>query len=381
MSERFYPERLGTRTNPDWIFLAVLVLLAGVGVSVLFSSSYFRAEFQFGDPFFFLKRRVIYLIIGLGLFLIAARIPTGFLRKWVPAFLALAFVLMLLTFVPGIRVDTMGAHRWIAVLGMSFQPSELVKPVIILYLAHMLARKRDDFDEPTRAVLPPFLMLLLFTGLIYLQNDFSTAIFVFVVGAALFFFAGLRLRYFIGLGAMTLPLAAILLLTREHRVERLIAFLDPARDPLGSGFHVRISRSALASGGLWGRGIGESSYKLGILPESNSDFIFAVLGEELGFIGVTLVVALFVLFACRGLRIAASASDRFSSYLAFGITVSIVLQAMVNMAVVSGLVPATGIPLPFFSAGGSSMIMTMAMCGLLVNVSRKRALEETDDGR
>ena len=380
MSERFRPERLGNPSTPDWGMLSILVLLAGAGIALLFSSSYFRADLQFGDPLFFLKRRTLYLFLGLGLAALAARISLRFVRRGLPVLIGVALLLMLLTFVPGIRVDTMGAHRWIQAFGMSFQPSELVKPVVIIYLAHMLEKKREQFDDPARAILPPFLVLLVFSGLIYLQNDFSTAIFVFVMGVVMFFVGGLRLRYFLGLGLMTLPMAGMLLLTREHRVERLIAFLDPARDPLGSGFHLRVSRSALASGGLWGQGVGESSYKLGILPESNSDFIFAVVGEELGFLGVSLVVGLFALFALKGYSIARRSQGRFEYYLAFGLTTSIVLQALVNMAVVSGLVPATGIPLPFFSAGGSSMIMTMAMCGLLLNVSRRSRIGEAEGG-
>ena len=191
-----------------------------------------------------------------------------------------------------------------------------------------------------------------------------------VVAFIMFFVAGIRLLYVILAGSVLLPLSVILLLTKEHRVQRIISFLNPQVDPIGAGYQIMTARAALIRGGIWGTGPGLSFKKMGGLPEGHSDFVFAVLGEETGFIGVIFVLTIFIAFAVRGYMIAAGCRDRYSFYLAFGLTTAVIAQALFNIAVVSGLVPATGIPLPFFSTGGSSIVVTLMMCGILVNLSR-----------
>ncbi len=370
MMERFAAERITSR-HTDLVFLAVLVLLLGTGTAMLFSSSYFRAENLFSDPFYFFRRQSFWVVLGAVAAIIATRISLDLVQRWVPVLLFTTLGLMVLTFVPGIGVRFLGARRWVFLFGYSFQPSELVKLTLIVYLAFILSRKQAQIDDPVNALLPPVIVVGLFVALIYLQNDFSSAVFVMVVSMAMFFIAGVPIRYFLSLGAMLAPLSVLMLLTREHRVLRVMAFLEPGRDPSGAGYQVLTSRAALVSGGLWGAGVGGSVRKLGRLPEAHSDFVFAVIAEELGFVGVFLVVALFGMLAWRGYRIAFRSRDRFHSFLAFGLTSSIFLQALLNMAVVSGMVPATGVPLPFFSSGGSSVFVTLVMCGLLLNVSRR----------
>ncbi|TVQ39988.1 MAG: putative lipid II flippase FtsW [Spirochaetaceae bacterium] len=360
----------------DLTLLSLLLVLVGVGTTMLFSSSYFRAENLFADPLHFLRRQSVWVVLGAVAAFAAARVSLDRLQRWTPLMISLTFGLMILTFVPGIGVRFLGARRWIFVFGYSFQPSELVKLTLIVYLAHILSRKHEQIDDPVNALLPPVIMVALFVVLIYLQNDFSSAGFVIVVAMAMFFVAGVPIRYFFSLGAMVMPLSLLLLLTREHRVNRVLAFIDPARDPAGAGYQVLISRAALVHGGMWGSGIGGSVRKLGRLPEAHSDFVFAVIAEELGFIGVAAIVALFALLAYRGYRIAYRCDNRFCSLLAFGLTSSIFLQALLNMAVVSGMVPATGVPLPFFSSGGSSAFVTLIMCGLLLNISRRNGQGE-----
>ena len=266
----------------------------------------------------------------------------------------------------------MGANRWIIVGGISFQPSELAKLTLVLYLSYILAKKFGDLDDVINSLVPPLLVVGTFTALIYFQNDFSTALFVLLLSLLLFFVAGVKLRYFSLLVLTLLPLASILVLTKEHRVERLIAFLDPSSDPVGTGYQVIAAQSALGSGNFWGAGFGEGTEKLGGLPEAHSDFIFAVFAEEAGFIGVMFIIVLFLAFAVRGYAVAFryEREDTFSFLLAFGLTGCIVFRALVNMAVVSGMLPATGLPLPFFSHGGSSMVIALLMSGLLVNLSR-----------
>ncbi|TVR92385.1 MAG: putative lipid II flippase FtsW [Spirochaetaceae bacterium] len=364
------------RRPVDSFLLATLVLLVGMGLSVLFSASYFRADRLFGEPTYFLRRQIVWLVLGmLGAFT-ATRVSLEALRKVIPLLLVPTLAFMLLSFVPRVGVQVLGARRWIVLFGYSFQPSELVKLSLILYLSHILSRKREQFNDPINAILPPVLVAGFFVALIYAQNDFSTAFFVLLVTLLMFFVSGFPLRYFLSMTIMSAPIATILLLSREHRVRRVLAFVDPGRDPAGTGYQILASQGALADGGLWGVGIGRSVRKLGGLPEAHSDFVFAVLGEEFGYIGVVVVLGLFAVFAYRGFSLAFRLEDSFRSFLAFGLTAGIALQAALNMAVVVGMVPATGIPLPFFSSGGSSIVVSLVMAGLLLNLSRDASVSE-----
>jgi cell division protein FtsW len=373
MTDRFTLERIPQRS--DSVLAALLFLIVGVGLSALFSASYNWADQVFGDPFRLVRRQIFWVGLGGVAALIIYRIPLRVFRALLPVGLIAAVVLMLLTFVPGLSEEYFGARRWIFLFGTSFQPSEFVKLVLVFYLAHILSRKRDQLGDTFNTVIPPFIVVLAFVGLIYVQNDFSTAVFVLSISLLVFFVAGVRFRFFVGLGLTATPLALILLLTREHRVLRILAFIDPELDRFGSGYQVLAAQRGLAAGGVFGRGIGESIQKYGALPEPHSDFVFAVLGEELGLIGIAVVIALFLVFAFKGYQLAVRSRDGFRSLLAFGITSLILFQALLNMAVVSGLVPATGIPLPFFSHGGTAMFMSLIMAGLLLNVAR----EERDD--
>lgn len=373
MSHSFSAERVDVDRGVDRILLSSIVLLLGVGLAVLFSSSFFRSELLFADPFRFLSGQLLWVVVGCVVGALVSTIPLERTQRFIPHALGISLVLMILTFVPGFGTSIHGARRWIFLFGRSFQPSELVKVVLVFYLAYLLARKHEIMDDPVNALLPPFLVLALFSALIYLQNDFSTSVFVMLLGLIMFFVAGAPIRYFLGLLLTVGPLGVILLLSREHRVNRLLAYIEPALDPAGSGYQVLAAERALIAGGLWGQGIGMGTQKFGSLPEVHSDFIFAVVAEELGFVGVLAVIGLFAVFAWRGYLIAANASDRFRSYLAFGLTTLILGQALLNIAVVGGAVPATGLPLPFFSSGGSAMLMTLIACGLLMNVSRHSA--------
>ncbi len=369
MSERFALER--TPQRRDAAMMIVLVLLVGLGLSALFSASYNWAEQIYGDPFRLIRRQAILVLLGSFVAFLAYTVPLNVIRSIVPAMVVGALALMALTFVPGLGEEYLGGRRWFLLFGSSFQPSELVKVILVIYLAHMLDRKRDRLDDTMNTVLPPLIVVALFGALIYLQNDFSTSVFVVLVSLLVLFVARVRLRFFFGLGMIATPLAVILLLTREHRVLRILAFIDPNLDRFGSGYQVLAAQRALEQGGLWGRGIGQGLQKFGSLPEPHSDFVFAVLGEELGYLGVVVVLGLFIAFAVKGYGLAFTATSMFRSLLAFGLTSVIVLQALLNMAVVCGLVPATGIPLPFFSHGGSAILMTLLMCGLLLNVARE----------
>lgn len=379
MSSIFAAERI-ERTSGDFVLLASLFALLGTGLAMLFSASFYWAQSLVQDPFYFIRKQIVWVAIGLVLGAVAARVPLSFIKKMMPWILLATLLGMLLTFVPGLGAKYLGARRWVFLFGVSFQPSEVVKVTLVLYLAYILERKRENLDDTVNSLLPPFIVTVLFAGLVYLQNDYSTSVFVLFVAALMFFVARVKLRYFIAILVIVVPLAVLLLLTREHRVARLIAFIAPEIDPAGIGYQVLASQHALADGGLWGQGIGEGVRKLGSLPEVHSDFVFAVVGEELGLVGVVLVLAMFLFFGYRGYLAAFRARGLFNSLVAFGLTSMVLLQALLNMSVVAGLVPATGIPLPFFSAGGSSILMTMIACGLLFNVSRESRDEEDARG-
>jgi cell division protein FtsW len=369
MNGRFVVER-PEKKSADMVFLGLLLLLAGAGLAAVFSSSFYYAEKLTGDSRFFFKKHLWQLCLGGALAYIASRVSVGFMRKFTPVLLLLSFLLLCLTFVPGIGTELQGTRRWFLIFGQSFQPSELAKLSLIMYLAHLFTKNEERMGDFFNSILPPLLIIAAFAGLVYLQNDFSTAVFVLFISLVMFFVAGIRFLYFILVGSITIPLSVILLLTKEHRVERIISFLNPQIDPVGAGYQVMAARAALIRGGIWGKGLGLGAKKLGGLPEAHSDFVFAVLGEETGFIGVIFVLTVFIAFAVRGYMIAVGRNDRYSFMLAFGLTTALATQALFNIAVVSGLVPATGIPLPFFSTGGSSIVVTLVMCGILLNLSR-----------
>ncbi|KGE73510.1 putative lipid II flippase FtsW [Spirochaeta lutea] len=370
MGQRFRLEKLDKKPHNLLLVISTVAIL-GTGLAMLLSSSFYRGMILFQDPFRFFKNQVVFAGVGLGLAYGISRIPVDFIRKSVPFLLVGSYLSLLLVFVPGIGLTLMGATRWLNLGFTSIQPSEFVKITMVLYLAFILSKKQDQLNDLGNTLLPPFLAAAGFVFLVVIQNDFSSAIFMAVMAMLMFFIAGVRMMYFTALVTITLPLGLLALLTEEYRVQRIITFIAPHRDPTGAGFQVLSSQQALASGGFWGRGIGQGVRKLGNLPEAYSDFVFAVVGEEAGFIGVLGVVVLFAVFAVAGYRIAMSRGVSFTGFAAFGLTSLILFQSLTNFAVVVGLIPATGIPLPFFSSGGSSLLSTLIIVGLLGAFSRQ----------
>jgi cell division protein FtsW len=335
---------------------------------------------------YFISRQLILGGAGLVLFFIAARVNLEIVRKLIKPLIVCTVILCGLTFIPGIGVVRNGAARWIRFGPYTYQPSEMVKLVLPLYLAHIFDKKQDKLDSFGSGVLPPVLVTALFFVLIYLQNNFSTAVFIALNALAVFFLAGVRLRYFFAAVVMLLPLSSLLILTKEHRVRRLISFIRPEWEPQGAGYQVRSSLLTIISGGFWGKGIGQGTRKIASVPEIHSDFIFSAFAEESGFLGVLIFFIIFGLFAFHGYRGGLRNSSLYRRLLACGLVTMIVSQALFNIAVVSGSVPATGIPLPFFSAGGSSLASTLICTGLIVNVARRGVRENTagmeeQDGR
>ena len=369
------------KPRADTLMMLILLIMLGIGLSVLFSASTYYAQRLFEDPYYFIKRQVLWVLLGAVAALIASHTPLSLLQQATPFVVAVALILTILTFVPGIGRSIMGARRWLFVFGQSFEPSELVKFAVVLYLAAIFSKKQDRINDPLNSLLPPLLVVSVFIVLIYLQNDFSTAFFIVLIALSMFLIAQVRIVYFVLLSLLFVPVGGMLLFTKAHRVRRLMAFLNPLADPSGSGYQVIAAQTAFVSGGFWGRGLGKGVKKLGGLPEAHSDFIYAVVGEEAGFLGAVFVLVLFALLAWRGYLLVLRGKDSFARYLAFGITSTITLQALLNIAVAIGLVPATGIPLPLFSSGGSSMLITMIMAGMLINLSRQTQPEVQGAGR
>jgi cell division protein FtsW len=355
----------------DMMLVMLLVVMLGTGLALLFSSSYSFSARAFHDPLFLLRRQLIWAGVGAAAAFLASFTPLEALRRWMPFILLGTLAAALLPFLPRLGASVLGSRRWITLFGFSLQPSEIVKLTLILYLASYFARREEGEGVTLNSLIAPFIVTCVFSGIILLQNDYSTAIFVLTTGLAMMFVSRVNVLQVMLVTLLTIPLGFLLLFTREHRVQRLLAFFDLSSHSSGTGYQIVTAKAAIVSGGLFGRGLGRSTAKLGPLPMSYSDFIYTIVGEETGLLGALFVLALFGLLAWRGYRIALRSPDRFSYYVAFGVTSALCLQALLNMAVAVGLVPTTGVTLPFFSAGGSSLFTTLVMCGLLVNLSRR----------
>jgi cell division protein FtsW len=380
MVDRLNMEKPGRRFYSDQVFIACTFLLMGVGLVTLYSSSFAFANRFFGNGYYFISRQLRLGVVGIGLFIAAVFIPMNFLRKMIGPLVLGSMVLCMLTFIPGIGVAKNGASRWISINNSTYQPSELVKLVLPLYLAHIFDKKQDQNIPFVRGVLPPAIITGIFFFFIYLQNNFSTAFFIAINGLFIFYMAGVKLRYFFGAAMILFPISTLLILSKEHRLRRFISFIRPDWEPLGAGYQVRSSLMTIGSGGVWGKGIGQGTKKIASVPEIQSDFIFASYAEEFGFVGILLFFLVFGIFAFRGYRAALHSKDTFRRLLAFGFVTMICSQVLANIAVVSGMLPTTGIPLPFFSAGGSSLATTLIMAGLITNVSRYKRDGEVSFG-
>jgi cell division protein FtsW len=360
-----------SRGGYDHVFVISVLLLTGAGLVTLWTaSSVFAGKIFGGDSLYIILRQGVFAAAGLVVFFVLSRVKIEIIRRLIPVLVVFSVFLCALTFIPGISMEKNGAARWIRFGAYSFQPSELVKLVLPLYLAHIFDKKKEKIDVFVSAVLPPTIVTVIFFILIYAQNNFSDAFFIAVNALLVFCISGVRLRYFVSAVAVLLPVSFLLVLTKEYRLLRVMTFLWPT-DPMGADYQVRASILTINSGGFWGKGIGQSSRSVFTVPEVHSDFIFSAFSEEAGFIGVVIFYALVALFAARGYRASLRAADNFSAILSFGYVTMIISQTLLNTAVVSGAIPATGVPLPFFSAGGSSLATSLAAAGFIANVSRR----------
>lgn len=357
-------------TRPDaWLLVAVAGLV-GLGVVMVFNVSYFHAQERYGDAFVFFRKHLVSLAIGGAAMLAASRVRLELLERCANVILLFAVLGLLVAFIPGVGIERGGAQRWVAVAGFSVQPSEFAKLAVVLFLARTISRRREHMRRFASGVLPLLLVVGAISGLILLQPDFGTAAILAAVLILMLFAGGARAVHVGALGLTGVVLLGLAVTLAEYRMRRLLSFLNPWEHSQDSGFQLVQSLIAFGSGGLSGVGLGESRQKMFFLPEAHTDFIFALIGEELGLCGALVVLLLFAVIAMRGFRVAARHPDSFASLLAFGLTLVIVVSAVVNVGVVLGLLPTKGLPLPFLSYGGSAMLAALVEAGMLAAVSR-----------
>jgi cell division protein FtsW len=357
------------RRGFDHTILMLAVVLTCFGVVMVYSSSSIMSAKRYADGFYFLKRQGFYALIGFTLMAILMQIDYHRLRRISVPLLFLCGLLLLLVFVPGLGNKAGGASRWIRLPGISIQPSELAKLGLVLYMAHSLAKKKEKIQTFKFGFVPYMVLLAVLLGMVLAQPDLGSAVTMVVVAFCMLLVAGTRWRHIVSVVVLTLPFLYFLVMNVDYRRRRIMAFLDPWDDPTGTGFQIIQSWIAFGTGGWLGNGLGEGKQKLFFLPEAHTDFIFSVVGEELGFIGVLVVTAMFLLLVLRGIRTALYAPDDFGRYLAFGLTILIGLEAFTNIAVVLGMLPTKGLALPFVSYGGTSLLTTLIAMGILLNIS------------
>lgn len=355
----------------DLIILLMAVALTCFGVVMVYSASSIMAAKKYHDSFFFLKRQGVFCLLGFGVMYLAMTTDYHFWRKAAIPVMIGCLVLLVLVLIPGIGGSAGGASRWIRFPGFSLQPAEVAKIALILYMAYSLEKKQDKVRFFSSGFLPYMVVLAVMIGLLMIQPDMGSSMTLAAVAIVMLFAAGTRLSYIFSMFLMALPILYFLVMNVEYRRRRIMSFMDPWQDPMSSGFQIIQSWLAFGKGGLVGQGLGEGQQKLFYLPEAHTDFILSVVGEELGFVGVLVISAMFFLLVLRSIRVALYAEDNFGRYLAFGIAILLGLEAFINMGVVTGLLPTKGLALPFISYGGSSLIISLLAVGILLNVSSR----------
>lgn len=360
-----------TKNPVDYIFLGLLGLLLGTGLVMLWSASTVESQQNFGNTSYYFTHQLLYGVgIGLVGMFIFSKIDYHVWKKLIPIALIGTLVALILVKVPGIGFSANGATRWIHLGPLFFQPSELAKLAIIMYLAGWLS-ERGHHQGFWKSVFPPVLVIGLYCLLILWQPDLGTMIALVLTSAVMLFAGGTRLKYLAGLTAFGVATMLVLIKLEPYRVQRITAFLNRSVDPLGIGYQINQALLAIGSGGWFGYGYGHSRQKYSYLPEAINDSIFAIMAEELGFIRVLLILGLFAWFIFRGVRISLRAPDLFGKMLAVGVIGMIGSAVVVNISAITGLLPLTGIPLPFFSYGSSAMIVVLSACGIVLNISRQ----------
>jgi len=352
----------------DVKLLFPVLFLVGIGVVMIYSASSTLALKRFGNEYYFLKKQAVFAMIGILVLVFYKHMPYRHFRPLAYPIILFSLALLAATLFSGIGYTVGGARRWLRVAGFSIQPSELARFAIVVFMAYSLNKKREKIKDFYIGFLPHIMVLGVFTVLLFIQPDFGSIVIFAALSWIMLFVAGVRLLHLSSAFVVLLPALYVFLVSAEYRMKRMLSFLNPWQYPMGEGYQVTHSLMAFGTGGWWGTGIGKGYQKLFYLPEPHTDFIFSVIGEELGLVGVFLILGLYMMVIWRGIHIAHNARDFFGSMMALGLTASIGLQVCINMGVSLGLLPTKGLTLPFLSYGGTSLLVNMASIGILMNI-------------
>ena len=378
----FYPGNPGVDYNKtDFKFILSVLLLWGLGIFTLLVCTLDYAQRMFGNKYYFAVRQIVWSVFGFIALIVFASIPLKTIKRILPIIVIGSLFLCLLTLFPGIGSERKGAYRWISIGNFAtLQPSEFAKVSVILYLSSLFDKYLGGSQEiEEKNFFYPLIGLFAFVLIIFLQKDFSTGVFVFVVGCMMFFVSGAKMRWFGPLILLAIPATILLIAIEPYRIMRVLAFFHPEEFIQTSGFQQWAAQRAIRYGGIWGAGLGTGLERVSGIPEVHADYIFAGWASSMGLVGVTAYLVLLIFFAFRGYGISLRCTNRFACYIAFGCVSSILVQSLINISVACGALPTTGIPLPFFSSGGSSLLSTSCMCGLIINASTCVSDEYSED--
>lgn len=364
----------------DNSFLVSVIFMLGFGLFTLYFCSQASGAKFFGDSFYFVRRQIICILAGGAGFLVLSLVPMETIRKMIPALLFITIILCICTYIKPLSVERNGARRWLKIPfgGFTLQTSEVVKFTLIIFLSNFFEKYSSKPDSEDKSVLGAVAVMVLLVGFVLTQKDLSTSVFLYFFACGFFWCCGMKVRWFWFLSFIVMLLFCFYVLNQQYRIERIISFMNPNEGLTAGNFQSMSAKRAISAGGFWGAGIGSSLVQSNKIPEVQADYIFASWAEAMGLGGVIIYFCILGFFALRGLKVAFECTDRFASYVSFGFISMIVLQSLVNIAVVCGALPTTGIPLPFFSSGGSSEIFSLCMCGFVLNASRCNSENEND---
>ena len=355
---------------PDYLFIGLLAALVVFGIVMLASASSDLAKLRFGDSYYYLKHQIYFgLLPGIVGFFAAFFIPFRKFEKFAIPLLVISIIFLILVFTPfGLKIK--GSDRWLAFGPLTFQPGEIIKLTFLIFLGSWISRDKERIKSFIKGLVPFLILIGAVMGLLVAQPSTSIAVIIFLASGAMYFAAGARFRFLFAAGAILVAVVGAITLVTPYRMERIMTYLHPDSDPLGATYHINQAVTAIGSGGLFGVGYGQSTTKLKYLPEPIGDSIFAVIGEELGFIGALALILVFTLFTLRGFAIARRTPDTFGRLLVIGFMSLLGVQIFINIAAISGIIPLTGVPLPFVSYGGTALAVFLTMCGIVANISR-----------
>ncbi len=356
----------------DISLIITIFLICIYGIVMIYSASSIWAEYKFNDKFHYVIMQSLFFIVGFFLMIVVSKVPYTYYLEKSNTILFICFVLLILVLIPGIGSVRNGSRSWFGIGGLGIQPSEFMKLALIIFTSKYIHNNPKQMKSVVKGAFPVLLITMISFFLIMLQPDFGTGTILVLTIVAMLFISGVDFSFFIKIGLLGMVGAALLIIAAPYRMNRIVAFLNPWSDPLGTGFQSIQSLYAIGPGGLFGMGFGKSVQKHFYLPEPQTDFIFSIISEELGIIGIISVAALFLIIITRCIKISIKAPDTFSKFLTFGIVFQLSFQTLLNLAVVVGLVPVTGVTLPFFSYGGSSLIITLISMGIILNISRHK---------